>query len=155
MVSSRSQEAGERTSMPRPAYLPVVSSGLMGTRVLCVAEDLDFARDGLVPYLEQAGSSVDLRTIGGPMPITANLSRFQAIVFAIASDDTCNWARCAAARSACTLPIMLVLHGAARTCILRALESGADSYVLAPFDPREFLARLAALERRQPRGSHD
>jgi DNA-binding response OmpR family regulator len=155
MIVNRGQEARERTGAQRPAYQPIVASGLTGTKVLCVAEDLDFARDGLVPCLEQAGSSVDLRTMGGPLPISASLSRFQAIVFAIASDDTSNWARCAAARSACTLPIMLVLHGAARACILRALESGADSYVLAPFDPREFLARLAALKRRLPRAAQD
>jgi DNA-binding response OmpR family regulator len=44
---------------------------------------------------------------------------------------------------------MVVLHGAARSEVLRSYQSGADAYITSPFDPRELIARMGALVRRQ------
>ncbi len=150
---SRGQETGEGTSTQPVTHQPVAAGCLGGVTVLCVAEDVDYAEHALLPYLQEAGSSVDLRSIVGPLPFELNLHRYQVIIFAIASADTYYWTVCANARSGCALPIMLFLYGAARKCVLRGLESGADTYVLAPCDPRELMARLCALVRRQPRVS--
>jgi DNA-binding response OmpR family regulator len=53
-------------------------------------------------------------------------------------------------RELSVIPIMLVLHGMARNDILRGFQVGADAYVLAPFDEREFGARIRALLQRIP-----
>jgi DNA-binding response OmpR family regulator len=118
-----------------------------GTRILCVAEDQTYCEQEIVPALQRAGLQVEVMP-AEPRAVIDRLARsFHLILFDISSPGGLGHQACAQVRSACGLPLMLVLHGSARGEVLRGYQAGADAYILAPFDPREFLARLSGLLR--------
>src|SRR5690606_3364042 len=49
------------------------------------------------------------------------------------------------------IPVILLTAMAARADLVHGLETGADDYVVKPFDPGELLARIRALLRRLAR----
>lgn len=53
------------------------------------------------------------------------------------------------------IPFLFLSARASQTDKLRGLEGGADDYVTKPFDPRELVARINAVFRRQELGRHD
>lgn len=55
---------------------------------------------------------------------------------------------CARIRSFSPVPILMLTAKSAASSRLKGFSSGADDYVLKPFDPREVLARVKAILRR-------
>lgn len=55
---------------------------------------------------------------------------------------------CGRLRQVSNVPIVMLTAHAQESAVVRLLESGADDYILKPFRPREFLARIGALLRR-------
>jgi signal transduction histidine kinase len=53
------------------------------------------------------------------------------------------------------IPFLFLSARASQTDKLRGLEGGADDYITKPFDPRELVARINAVFRRQEQGRHD
>lgn len=130
-----------------PAFVPgeVAARGL----ILCVSENLPVARRELVPMLVGAGYEVELiEAKPGKAPEVA-AKPYRLIVVDVNQPNGSGYDVCMRTRSRSTLPMMLVLRGGARNDVLRCFEAGADAYVMSPFDPREFLARVGALLRRQ------
>jgi DNA-binding response OmpR family regulator len=141
-----------------PAPLAFSRSGLTGKApgaagasglILCVCENVPAVKSEVVPVLHAAGYETHL--------VEASLRRlphlsgkpYRMVLFEVGTKiDTC-YQICAQTRSLTDLPIMLVLRGAARNEILRGYQAGADAYVLVPFDPRELLARMSGLLRRE------
>jgi two-component system, OmpR family, response regulator len=133
-----------------PVYVKHFQPGSQAadTRILCITEDPDYAERDILPPLRRAGVSVDSGRIKRGESIENWLGAYDAILLDIGARNSASFEICSQVRIGTRAPIMLVLHGAARSDVLQAYRSGADAYVLAPFDPREFLARLGGLLRR-------
>lgn len=58
---------------------------------------------------------------------------------------------CSALREFSKVPLLVILPLTARSRGIQALDLGADSFILAPFDRRELVARCEALIRRYRR----
>ncbi|MFT3666036.1 response regulator [Piscinibacter sp.] len=119
------------------------------TRVL-VADDEPDLRALLERYLGDHGLAV--RTVDGAAAVDRLLARerFDLLVLDVTMPGEDGLALCRRLRAAGeTIPIlMLTARGDPLDRIL-GLEMGADDYLAKPFTPRELLARIHALVRRQ------
>ncbi|PKO21350.1 MAG: hypothetical protein CVU38_15115 [Chloroflexi bacterium HGW-Chloroflexi-1] len=138
----------ERLIQQQPVLLPGdVEEDIL---VLCVSEDVSVAERDLIPTMKRAGLQVDLVEANLQEPLDLCSKPYQLVLFDITAPNGLGYKVCERTRNACNVSVMLVLHGAARHDVLRGYQIGADAYILAPFDDREFLARLGALLRRRP-----
>lgn len=134
----------------RPIVAPVLpqTPGLIA--VMCPAEDVAYAEKDLVNPLVQAGFQIRLEPLpAGRTPEMPDPS-CRLVLLDVSPKDPRSYIVCAELHDHLDLPLMLILRGATTDDLLRGYEAGADSCLLAPFDVREFLARLAALLRRPP-----
>jgi two-component system response regulator TctD len=138
----------ERHEARHPSVLPAA----MFERfvLLCVSEDIGSARAILVAALKRAGFEVDLVEVNLHRPPDVQARPYRAIVFDINKSDGAGYVLLRRIRERSILPIMLVLHGVARNDVLLGFQAGADAYMLAPFDEREFQARMRGLVQRIP-----
>jgi two-component system OmpR family response regulator len=118
--------------------------------VLCISENVELAKLDVVPPLREAGLKVELWEADARKPLNLDNGSYGLIVLDVSDPEGPGYEICMRSRHVSRLPIMLVLRGAARDDVLRVFQAGADAYVVFPFDPREFLARLGALLRRRP-----
>ncbi len=82
----------------------------------------------------------------------------QVIVLDWQLPDSDGLASIRALRAHTTVPILMLTVRDQEADIIRALQLGADDYVVKPFSPGQVLARCGALRRRgpdRPEGSHD
>ena len=141
---------------PLPAPLRPELPGLIpgdvpeAIMVLCISEDVRIAEREVIPTMKRAGLQVDLVEADLQQLPDVDHKPYQLVLFDINFPDGPGYKVCERIRPACNSPVMLVLHGTARNDVLRGYQLGADAYILAPFDDREFLARLGALLRRRP-----
>jgi two-component system KDP operon response regulator KdpE len=66
--------------------------------------------------------------------------------------DVDGWTVCERLRELSDVPIIFVTAIGKETDIVRGLEMGADDYIKKPFSPRELVARIEAVLRRDARG---
>ena len=118
-------------------------------RVLVADDDADL-RDLLQRYLTDQGCAV--RTVEGAEPLEKLLARerFDVLVLDVMMPGEDGLSVCRRLRAQGeTIPIvMLTARGDPLDRII-GLEMGADDYLAKPFTPRELLARIQALVRRQ------
>src|SRR5262245_55463123 len=107
----------------------------------------------LSEYLGEAGFRVSAAASG-----RAGLERlarepYDALVLDLMLPDMDGLEVCRTLRAKSSIPVlMLTARGDAMDRIV-GLEIGADDYLPKPFEPRELLARLRAILRRQPSGA--
>jgi DNA-binding response OmpR family regulator len=142
------QSLQEHPAVAAPVLVP--DQAPVGGLVLCVSENIYITNRELVPVLKDAGFDVELVEANLSVPLDLACKPYCLVVLDISFLAGPGYEVCERARMKCNLPVMLVLHGAARNDVLRGYQAGADAYVLAPFDPREFIARMSALLRRRP-----
>lgn len=117
-------------------------------RLILVVDDDSHLCDLLQVTLEQAGFGVVIERDGGRA-----LSRFREtdpalVVLDLALPGADGMELCLAIRRESAVPI-LVLSGQADEAVrVRALEAGADDYMVKPFSLRELVARIRAILRR-------
>jgi two-component system, OmpR family, response regulator len=134
-----------------PPARPRAASPADGVLILYLCEDMRVARREVVPILKDAGYAVQVARAHPCKSLDLLSQLCQLVLFDITQPDDAGYQVCNQVRSVSRLPIMLILRReAARADVLRAFEAGADAYVLAPVNPREFLVRLQALLRRRP-----
>ncbi len=121
-----------------------------GTRILCCTDDPAYAERDILPVLRRAGVAAETINVATHAHFESLIHPYQAILFEINSETSVSFQVCQQIRGISGMPMMLILHGAAREEVLRAYHVGADACILAPFDPSEFLARLAGLLRPKP-----
>lgn len=121
-----------------------------GALLLCMSEDLYVTRKELLPTLRATGFEVDLFEVSQHPPPNYTDRPYKMVVLDISNADGAGYEMCTRFRNVLDVPLILVLRGAARNDVLRGYQAGADAYVLAPFDHREFTARMRALLRRHP-----
>jgi len=117
---------------------------------ILVADDEADLRALLQRYLSDQGYAV--RTVEGGAPLDKLLARerFDVLVLDVMMPGEDGLSICRRLRAQCeTIPIvMLTARGEPLDRII-GLEMGADDYLPKPFNPRELLARIQALVRRQ------
>ncbi len=122
-------------------------------RILVVDDDREIARL-LRGYLEQAGYGVQVAYDGVTALAMVREERPDVLLLDLMLPDMDGWAVTRRIRSDSTLaatPIIMLTARVEDTDKILGLELGADDYVTKPFNPREVLARVRALLRRQQR----
>jgi two-component system OmpR family response regulator len=117
-------------------------------RCLVVDDDLDI-RESLQRYLQGFGMSVNVAAGAQEMQRRMTAEDFDVVVLDLMLPDgngldLCRWIRSHHAGGAV---IMLTAQGDPISRVL-GLEMGADDYLGKPFEPRELVARIHALQRR-------
>lgn len=83
-----------------------------------------------------------------PAAPSSDLDRFDLLVLEPDAGDPDALRYCSALREFTRVPLLVIVPLTARSRGIQALDLGADSFMLSPFDRRELLARCEALIRR-------
>jgi two-component system OmpR family response regulator len=124
-------------------------------RCLVVDDDQEI-RESLQRYLQNFGMAVSVATGAHEMQRRMTAEDFDVVVLDLMLPDgngldLCRWIQAHHAGSAV---IMLTAQGDAISRVL-GLEMGADDYLGKPFEPRELVARINALQRRMGKGGRE
>lgn len=118
------------------------------SRVLLVEDDLPLAR-GIIALLKANGYSVDHVARGAAVLPMEGAAASSVIVLDVGLPDRSGFDVLNDLRAAGNqTPVLVLTARDAFEDRIRGLDLGADDYLLKPFDPGEFLARLRALLRR-------
>jgi two-component system, OmpR family, response regulator len=127
---------------------PVPHSAATTTvRILVVEDEPDLLR-GLARALREEGYAVDTSADGEEGLYKAANSDYDAIVLDIMLPRLTGWEILTRLRATKKTPVLLLTARDATSDRVRGLNTGADDYVVKPFDLVELLARLRALIRR-------
>ena len=119
----------------------------MSRRILLIEDDSRLAAM-VSEYLGEAGYRVSVAGAGGAGMRLLEREPFDALVLDLSLPDIDGLEVCRRLREKHELPVlMLTARGDAADRIV-GLELGADDYLPKPFEPRELLARLRAILRR-------
>ena len=119
----------------------------MAQRILLIEDDSRLAAM-LAEYLGEAGYRVSVAPAGGAGMQMLEREPYDALVLDLSLPDIDGLELCRRLRARHDLPVlMLTARGDAADRIV-GLELGADDYLPKPFEPRELLARLRAILRR-------
>ncbi|MBM3510736.1 MAG: response regulator transcription factor [Alphaproteobacteria bacterium] len=102
----------------------------------------------LIEYLGQAGFRVDHAGTGSDGLARQRCEAFDALVLDLMLPDMDGLAVCRAVRADGNTPILMLTARGDTMDRVVGLELGADDYLPKPFEPRELLARLRAILRR-------
>ena len=119
-------------------------------RILLIEDDMRLA-EMVSSYLGEAGFTVTHAATGNAGVALAAREAFDALILDLMLPDIDGLEVCRRVRARGEIPIlMLTARGDAMDRVV-GLEMGADDYLPKPFEPRELLARLKAILRRQGR----
>jgi two-component system, OmpR family, response regulator MprA len=141
--------------MGRKAALTLPTMGLMSgrPRVLVVEDDVDIA-GVLRRSLDKEGYEVRIAGDGESALDAAGLFEPDAVVLDLGLPRLDGVEVCRRLRADGDVPILILTARDAVDARVEGLDSGADDYLVKPFERDELLARMRALlRRRQPRGS--
>jgi two-component system copper resistance phosphate regulon response regulator CusR len=117
-------------------------------RVLLV-EDEPHAAQVLAKGLREQTYAVDVAADGDSAVFQVATTDYDAVILDVMLPVRDGFAVCRTIRdSGCAVPILMVTARDAVESRIRGLDSGADDYLVKPFDFGELLARLRALIRR-------
>jgi two-component system OmpR family response regulator len=121
-------------------------------RVLVVEDEKDLL-SGLTRSLREEGYAVDTATDGEDGLFKAANTNYDAIVLDIMLPRLDGWEVLRALRQKKATPVLMLTARDKMADRVRGLDSGADDYLVKPFDLPELLARLRALIRRSASGA--
>ncbi|MEO8277120.1 MAG: response regulator transcription factor [Thermoanaerobaculia bacterium] len=137
--------AGSRGGSPAQAAVAAP-----GERRLLVVEDDAAILEGLVFNLERAGYVVEAARDGAQALERATAGGFDLVVLDVRLPEMDGFEVCRRLRSAGNFtPILMLTARAQSQDRIHGLQTGADDYVVKPFDLGELLARIDGLLRRQ------
>ena len=122
-------------------------------RVLVVEDEPD-VRHAVTEYLREEGYAVDAAADGEEGRYKANAWEYDAILLDVMLPKVDGWTLLAEIRKTKKTPVMMLTARDLVTDRVRGLDTGADDYLVKPFELSELAARLRALIRRsagQPR----
>ena len=124
-------------------------------RTLLIVDDDQKTRNLLKAYLEKHQYEV-LGTHDGAS-FLAEFERYRdklcLVILDVMLPDTDGFTLCKTVRSQSTIPIIMLTASADDTDRIVGLELGADDYIATPYNPRELLARIKAIQRRMQAGN--
>jgi two-component system OmpR family response regulator len=119
-------------------------------RLLLVEDDVKLVR-ALQRGLQREGYSVDVALTGDEALARAGAEDYDALILDVMLPGPDGFAVCEALRrDARWMPVLMLTARSDVGDRIRGLDTGADDYLVKPFDFGELLARLRALIRRGP-----
>ena len=119
----------------------------MSDHVLLVDDDTRLA--GMVSaYLDAAGFVIEKAASGKAAFEALARARFDAVILDLMLPDCDGLDLCRRIRAQSDVPVLMLTARGEETDRIVGLEIGADDYLPKPFNPRELLARLRAVLRR-------
>lgn len=115
---------------------------------LLVVEDEPDLLNGLARALRREGYAVDLAAEGDEGLYKAQETDYDAVVLDVMLPKLDGWEILARLRKTKKTPVLMLTARDTTQDRVRGLDTGADDYVVKPFDNAELLARLRALIRR-------
>ena len=103
-------------------------------------------------YLVEAGFQVSVADDGARGLAFLDKQPFDLVLLDLMLPDTDGLEMCRRIRATSRVPIIMVTAKGDTTDRIVGLEMGADDYLAKPFEPRELLARIRAVLRRQGDG---
>lgn len=120
----------------------------MSFRVLVVEDDARLA--GMVAdYLGEAGFRPTIAATGSEAQRRLKGETFDAVILDLMLPDTDGLDLCKRIRAQSAIPLLMLTARGDPLDRVVGLEMGADDYLPKPFEPRELLARVRAILRRQ------
>ena len=120
----------------------------MAPRILMIDDDTNLS--GMVAqYLGARGLEVVTRPDAASGLAELAAARYDALVLDLMLPDQDGFEVCRRVRASADLPILMLTARGDEEDRIVGLEIGADDYLPKPFNPRELLARLRAILRRQ------
>jgi two-component system OmpR family response regulator len=116
-------------------------------RILVVEDEADL-RTALVRALRDEGYAVDAASNGADGLFNAESTDYDAIVLDVMMPQMDGWEVLKRLRKAKKTPVLMLTARDQSRDRVKGLDTGADDYVVKPFDLPELLARLRALIRR-------
>jgi two-component system OmpR family response regulator len=116
-------------------------------RILIVEDEPDLL-DGLARAMRDDGYAVDTAANGEDGLFSAESNDYDAIVLDVMLPQLDGWEVLARLRKQKKTPVLMLTARDQSRDRVRGLDTGADDYVVKPFDLHELLARLRALIRR-------
>jgi two-component system, OmpR family, response regulator len=116
-------------------------------RILVVEDDTDLLRS-IAQALREEGYAVDIAANGEDGLFNAENSDYDAIVLDVMMPKMDGWEMLAHLRKTKKTPVLMLTARDQSRDRVRGLDTGADDYVVKPFDLPELFARLRALIRR-------
>jgi two-component system OmpR family response regulator len=115
---------------------------------LLVVEDEPDLLNGLARALRRAGYAVDLAADGNDGLYKAEGTDYDAIILDVMLPKLDGWEVLSRLRKTKKTPVLILTARDQTADRVRGLDTGADDYLVKPFDNDELLARLRALIRR-------
>jgi DNA-binding response OmpR family regulator len=119
-------------------------------RVLIIDDDRRLT-EMLVEYLQRRGLAAEARGDARTGLLALRGQAFDVLILDVMLPDLEGFEVCSRVRAESEIPILMLTARGDPTDRIVGLEIGADDYLPKPFDPRELLARLRAILRRQSR----
>jgi two-component system OmpR family response regulator len=116
-------------------------------RLLIVEDEPDLLA-GLARAMRKQGYAVDTAADGEEGLYKATSSDYDAIILDVMLPCLDGWKLLARLRESKTTPVLMLTARDSSTDRVRGLDTGADDYLVKPFDIPELFARLRALIRR-------
>lgn len=116
-------------------------------RVLVVEDEVRLLHN-LSKALREEGYAVDTAETGGEGLFKAESYSYDAVVLDVMLPEMNGWEVLAKLRKTKPTPVLMLTARDSSQDRVRGLDSGADDYLVKPFDLPELLARLRALIRR-------
>jgi two-component system OmpR family response regulator len=123
------------------------------TQTILIVEDDRQTRELIARYLSDHKFSVDAATNGKEMDRYLSQNRVDLIVLDLMLPGEDGLSLCRRVRMESMIPIVILTAKGEDLDRILGLEMGADDYLPKPFNPRELLARINAVLRRQSSGS--
>lgn len=120
----------------------------MSERVLIIDDDIRLSQM-LTEYLSQRGLGVESRSDATAGYAAAVSGNFDAVILDVMLPDGDGFEVCRKIRGVSSIPILMLTARGDDEDRIVGLEIGADDYLPKPFNPRELLARVRAILRRQ------
>jgi two-component system OmpR family response regulator len=120
---------------------------------LLVVDDDAETRDLVRRYLERHGARVATARDGHELAVQMKRSRFDLILLDVMLPGVNGFSICRDLRAHSSIPIIMLTAMNELADKVVGLEFGADDYISKPFEPRELLARVRAVLRRNKMSS--
>jgi two-component system OmpR family response regulator len=115
---------------------------------ILVVEDEPRLRANLAKALREEGYAVDVSADGDDALFKAETYEYDAIVLDVMLPELDGWQVLAGLRKKKQTPVLMLTARDAHADRVRGLDTGADDYLVKPYDLSELLARIRALIRR-------